>query len=153
MKIMDYIKEEGVISDLQAVDKSSALKELSRVLVKPGQSPLAEEITEAVLYREKLGSTGIGEGIAIPHGRLKRLEDFIVSFGRSIKGIDFDSIDYKPAHLFFLVMGPENSAVKYLKLLDRIVTILKDASFKKRLMKARSQRELFQLIAEEDEKY
>src|SRR5512139_3832854 len=105
MKITDYLKEDGVIPDLQGMDKLSVLKELSRVLVKPYQSPLAEEITQAVLNREKLSPTGIGEGIAIPHGRLKRLEDFIVSFGRSIKGIDFDSIDYKPAHLFFLVMG------------------------------------------------
>ena len=153
MKIMDYLKEDGVISDLQGIDKLSVLKELSRVLVKPYQSRSAEEITEAVLSREKLESTGIGEGIAIPHGRLQRLEDFIVSFGRSINGIDFNSIDEKPTHLFFLVMGPANSAVNNLKLLGRIVTILKDASFKKRLMEARSQRELFQLIAEEDEKY
>ena len=153
MKIMDYIKEDGVILDLQAIDKLSVLKELSRVLVKPDQSPLTEEITEAVLSREKLGSTGIGQGIAIPHGRLKRSKDFIVSFGRSIKGIDFDSIDGKPTHLFFLVMAPENSAVNNLKILGRIVTILKDDSFKKRLMEARSRGELFQLIAEEDEKY
>ena len=153
MKIMDYLKKDGVISDLQGIDKLSVLKELSRVLVKPYQSPLAEEITEAVLSREKLESSGIEEGIAIPHGRLKTLEDFIVSFGRSIKGIDFDSVDHKPTHLFFLVMAPENSAVNNLKLLGRIVTILKNESFKKRLMEARSQRELFQLIAEEDEKY
>jgi PTS system nitrogen regulatory IIA component len=153
IKIMDYLKEDGVISDLQGIDKLSVLKELSRVIVKPYQSPLAEEITEAVLNREKLESTGVGEGIAIPHGRLKGLEDFIVSFGRSIKGIDFDSIDHKPTHLFFLVMAPENSVANNLKLLGRIVTILKNDSFKKRLMKVRSQRELFQLIAEEDEKY
>ena len=153
MKIMDYLKEDGVISDLQGIDKLSVLKELSRVLVKPYQSLLAEEITEAVLNREKLESTGIGEGIAIPHGRLKRWKDFIVSFGRSIKGIDFDSIDNQPTHLFFLVIAPENSAVNNLKILGRIVTILKDDSFKKRLMEARSRGELFQLIAEEDEKY
>ena len=152
MKITDYLKEGGVIPDLQGMDKLSVLKELSLVLVRPYQSPLAEEITEAVLLREKLGSTGIGEGIAIPHGRLKSFREFIVSFGRSIKGIDFDSMDHQPTHLFFLVMAPENSAVDNLKLLGRFVTILKNASFKKRLMKARSQEELFQLIAEEDEK-
>jgi PTS system nitrogen regulatory IIA component len=152
MKIMDYLTEDGVILDLQGIDKLSVLMELSRVVVKPYQSPLDEEITEAVLNREKLESTGIGEGIAIPHGRLETLEDFIVSFGRSIKGIDFNSIDHKPTHLF-LVMGPENSAVNNLKLLGRIATILKNVSFKKQLMKARSQREIFQLIAEEDEKY
>ena len=84
---------------------------------------------------------------------LKGLKDFVLSFGRSTKGIDFDSIDHKPTHLFFLVMAPENSAVNNLKLLSRIVTLLKDTSFKKRLMEARSPKELFQIISEEDEKY
>ena len=153
MKITDYLKEDGVISDLQGIDKLSVLKELSRVLVKPYQLPLAEEITKAVVDREKLQSTGIGEGIAIPHGRLKKLGDIIVSFGRSIQGIDFASVDGKTTHLFFLVVAPENSTGNDLKLLGRIVTVLKNDSFKKRLMKARSQGELFQLIAEEDEKY
>ncbi len=153
MKIMDYIKEEGVISDLQAIDKLSVLKELTRVLIKFYPSPLSEEIIQAVLDRERLGSTGIGEGIAIPHGQLKKLEDFMVSFGRSIKGVNFDSIDQKPAHLFFLVIGPENSEVNNLKLLSRIATILKNGSFRRQLMKAHSQRELFQLISEEDERY
>ncbi len=153
MKIIDYIKEDGMISDLQAIDKLSVLKELARVLIKPSQSPSAEEIVQAVLNRERLGSTGVGEGIAIPHGQLKKVEDFIVSFGRSIKGVNFDSIDQKPAHLFFLVIGPENSEVKNLKLLSRIATILRNGSFRGHLMKARSQRELFQLITEEDERY
>lgn len=153
MRIMDYIKEEGVISDLQATDKLSVLKELTRVLIKPYPSRLAEEIIQAVLNRERLGSTGIGEGVAIPHGQHKRLEDFIVSFGRSIKGVNFDSIDQKPTHLFFLVIGPENSEVNNLKLLSRVATLLKNTSFREQLMKAHSQRELFQLITEEDEKY
>ena len=84
---------------------------------------------------------------------MKKLRDFVLCFGRSIKGVDFDSIDHKPTRLFFLVMAPENSAVNNLKLLSRLVTLLKDASFKKRLMEAPSQSELFQIISEEDEKY
>ncbi|MCJ7748178.1 MAG: PTS sugar transporter subunit IIA [Desulfobacterales bacterium] len=153
MKIMDYLKEEWVIPDLQGTDKRSILKELSSVLVKPCQVASVEELLQVLLDREKLGSTGIGEGIAIPHGRLKKLKKFFISFGRSIKGVDFDSIDRNPSRLFFLVMAPENSAVDNLKLLSRIVTLLKDASFKKRLMEVSSQKELFQIISEEDEKY
>jgi PTS system nitrogen regulatory IIA component len=153
MKIMDYLKEEWVISDLKGTDKPSILRELSNVLVKPCQVASVEELLQVLLDREKLGSTGIGEGIAIPHGRLKKLKNFFVSFGRSLKGVDFDSIDQKPSHLFFLVIAPENSAVDNLKLLGRIVTLLKEPSFKKRLMEAPSQRELFQVISEEDEKY
>ena len=153
MKIMDYLSEEWVIPDLQGTDKSSILKELSSVLVKPCQVPSVEELLQVLLDREKLGSTGIGEGIAIPHGRLKKLKNFFISFGRSLRGVDFDSIDRKPSHLFFLVIAPENSAVDNLKLLSRIVTLLKEPSLKKRLMEVHSQKGLFQIISEEDEKY
>ncbi len=153
VKIIDYLKEERVIPELQGTDKRSVLKELSGLLVEPCQVASAEELLQVLLDREKLGSTGIGEGIAIPHGRLKKLKNFLVSFGRSMKGVDFDSIDRKPSQLFFLVMAPENSAVDNLKLLGRIVTLLKDPSFKRRLMGAPSQKELFQIISEEDEKY
>jgi len=153
MKIMDYLNEEWVIPNLQGTDKPSILKELSSLLVKPCQVTSVEELLQVLLDREKLGSTGIGEGIAIPHGRLKKLKKFFISFGRSLKGVDFDSIDQKPSQLFFLVMAPENSAVDNLKLLSRIVTLLKEPSFKKRLMEAPSQKDLFQIIAEEDEKY
>ena len=153
MKIMDYLEEDRVISDLKGTDKPSILRELSNVLVKPCQVDSVEELLQVLLEREKLGSTGIGEGIAIPHGRLKKLKKFFISFGRSIKGVDFDSIDRNPSRLFFLVMAPENSAVDNLKLLSRIVTLLKDTSFKKRLVEASSQKELFRIISEEDEKY
>jgi PTS system nitrogen regulatory IIA component len=153
MKMMDYLSEEWVIPDLKGEDKPSILKELSGVLVKPCQVTSVEELLPVLLDREKLGSTGIGEGIAIPHGRLKKLKKFFISFGRSLKGVDFDSIDQKPSQLFFLVMAPESSAVDNLKLLGRIVTLLKEPSFKKRLMEASSQKELFQIIAEEDERY
>jgi PTS system nitrogen regulatory IIA component len=153
MKIMDYLHEEWVIADLQGLDKPSILKELSNVLVKPCKVTSVEELLQVLLDREKLGSTGIGEGIAIPHGRLKKLKKFFISFGRSVKGVDFDSIDRKPSQLFFLVMAPENSAVDNLKLLSRIVTLLKEPSFKKRLMEAPSRKELVRVIAEEDEKY
>jgi len=153
MKILNYFKEEWIIPDLQGTDKHSVLRELSDLLVKPCQVASGGEILQVLLEREKLGSTGIGEGIAIPHGRLKKLKTFFISFGRSIKGVDFDSIDHHPSQLFFLVMAPENSAVDNLKLLGRIVTLLKDPSFKKRLMGAQTRGELFQIISEEDEKY
>jgi PTS system nitrogen regulatory IIA component len=153
MKIMDYLSEEWVIPELQGIDKPSVLRELSSVLVKPCRVTSVEELLQVLFDREKLESTGIGEGIAIPHGRLKKLEKFFVSFGRSLKGVNFDSIDRKPSQLFFLVMAPENSAVDNLKLLGRIVTLLKEPSFKRRLMEAPSRKELFQALSEEDEKY
>jgi PTS system nitrogen regulatory IIA component len=153
MKILDYLKQEWIVADLQGNDKSSVLRELASVLVKPCQVGSLEDLLQVLLEREKMESTGIGDGIAIPHGRLKKLKEFYISFGRSAKGIDFDSIDGKPSHLFFLVLAPENSAVNNLNLLGRIVTLLKDPSFRKQLMEARSQEALFRSISEEDEKY
>src|SRR4030067_2900765 len=153
MKILDYLQEHWVIPDLKGADKQSVLKELSEVLVKPCQAASSDELLQVLLEREKLGSTGIGDGIAIPHGRLKKVKDFYISFGRSTRGIDFDAIDHKPSQLFFLVMAPENSAVDNLKLLSRIITLLKEPSFKKRLIEGHSQKELFQIIAEGDEEY
>jgi len=153
MKILDYLKEEWVLPDLQGTDKASVLRELSKDLVKPSQAVSADELLRVLLEREKLESTGIAEGVAIPHGRLKRLKDFVIAFGRSVEGVNFDSIDGKATHLFFIVLAPEDSAVNNLKLLGRIATLLKDPSFKKRLMEAKSRHEVFQSISEEDEKY
>lgn len=153
MKLLNYLKEEWVIQELSGTDKPSVLKDLSGVLVKPCGATSPEELVQILLEREKLGSTGIGEGVAIPHGRLKRLKHFFISFGRSTRGIDFDSIDQKPCHLFFTVMAPENSAVENLNLLGRIARLLKDPSFKKKLMGAKTQKEIFQIISEEDERY
>jgi len=152
-RIMNYLHEDRVISELQGTDKLSVVEELSRVLMKSCQVASYEEIVRVILDREKLQSTGIGDGIALPHGRLKGLKDFVLSFGRSSKGVDFDSSDHKPTHLFFIVVAPENLAANNLGLLSRIVTLLKNTSFRKRLMEARSREELFQRISEEDEKY
>jgi len=153
MKITDYLKEEWVIPELQGSDKRSVLKELCNVLVKPCEVSSSDDLLQVLLDREKLGSTGIGEGIAIPHGRHKKLKRFFVSFGRSKKGVDFDSIDHKPCQLFFLVMAPENSAIDNLNLLGRIAKLMKDPSFKKRLLSAKTREEIFKIISEEDEKY
>ena len=153
MKIAPYIAEDRVISELQGTDKLSGLRELSQLLAKACRVASAETIAQILLDREKMTSTGIGEGVAIPHGRVKGLKDFILCFAHSTKGIDFDSGDQKPAHLFFSVLAPENSAAANLHLLSRIVTLLKDHSFKKRLLEARSPKELFQIICDEDEKY
>jgi len=153
MKLLDYLREEWVVSELKGSDKVSILNELSEVLAKPCGATSPRELVEVLLEREKLESTGIGDGVAIPHGRLKRLKQFFISFGRSSRGVNFDSIDQKPCQIFFMVMAPENSAVENLNLLGRIAKLLKDSSFKKRLLGAKTQREIFQIISEEDEKY
>ncbi len=153
MKLLDFLKEEWILPELSGTDKPSILRELSDLLAQASGATTSEELFQVLLERERLGSTGIGEGVAIPHGRLRGLKQFIISFGRSLQGVDFDSIDQKPCQLFFMVVAPENSAVANLNLLGRISKLLKDASFRKKLMGAKTRREIFEIIKEEDEKY
>ncbi len=153
MKITDILDESSIIQDLRSTTKKGILEELSSVLVERGKLPDRDEVVEVLLEREKLGSTGIGDGIAIPHGKMKGIKELVTSFGRSIAGVDFESIDNKPTHLFFLLVAPENSAGIHLKALARISRLLKDSSFRKRLMEAKDRGDLFRVIAEEDEKF
>jgi PTS system nitrogen regulatory IIA component len=153
MRITDILNEASVFQDLRSSTKKGVLEELSTVLVQEGKLPDRDKAVEVLLEREKLGSTGIGDGIAIPHGKMKGIKELVASFGRSIQGIDFESIDNKPTHLFFLLVAPENSAGVHLKALARISRLLKDSRFRNRLMEAEDSRSLFQIIVEEDEKF
>jgi PTS system nitrogen regulatory IIA component len=153
MKITDILDEASVIQDLSSTSKKGILEELSNVLVERGKLPDRDKVVEVLLEREKLGSTGIGDGIAIPHGKMKGIKGLVTSFGRSIKGVNFESIDNKPTHLFFLLVAPENSAGVHLKALARISRLLKDSGFRNRLMEASDRQDLFRIIAEEDEKF
>jgi PTS system nitrogen regulatory IIA component len=153
MKITDILDEVSIIHDLSSTNKKGVLEELSNILVESGKLPDRDKVVEVLLEREKLGSTGIGDGIAIPHGKMKGIKELVTSFGRSIKGVNFESIDSKPTHLFFLLVAPENSAGIHLKALARISRLLKDSSFRNRLMEARDRQDLFRVITEEDEKF
>ena len=153
MKITDILDEASIIQDLRSTSKKGVLEELSNVLIQGGKLPDRDKVVEVLLEREKLGSTGISDGIAIPHGKMKGIKALVISFGRSIKGVNFESIDNKPTHLFFLLVAPENSAGIHLKALARISRLLKDPSFRNRLMEARDRQDLFWIIAEEDEKF
>jgi len=119
-----------------------------------GQANLNKEaLVEVLLERERLGSTGIGDGIAIPHGKIQDLDELILSFGRSAQGIEFDSMDGRPTHLFFLLIAPENSAGIHLRALAKISRLLKSAHFRQRLLEAGTVEELFLVIQEEDKEF
>ena len=146
MNITDILKKEFVIENLESRTKREVLTELSEIFLRGNIKVDYDTMVEVLLEREKLGSTGIGGGIAIPHGKLAGLENLVVSFGRSNDGIDFDSMDGKPVHIFFLLMAPENSAGQHLKVLAKISRMLKDNSFKTDLMKAASVDDLYRTI-------
>ncbi len=149
---MDVIDPDLISADLKAGNKREALEELARMVArKEGLDittlvPILEE-------REKLGSTAVGDGFAIPHGKLRGLRRLVASFGRSVEGIDFDSIDGQPTHLFFLLMAPENTAGMHLKTLARISRLLKDRKIRARLMDCATAQDIYRVMREEDEKF
>ena len=153
MRISEILNKDLLIPNLQSTNKKGVLEELAAALVGQRKLDDLDQVVEVLLDREKLGSTGIGDGIAIPHGKVRDLKGVVASFGRSRDGIDFESIDQKPAHLFFLLVAPENSAGVHLKALARISRLLKDPSFRQRLMEAETREDLFRIISEEDEQY
>ncbi|MBW1896644.1 MAG: PTS sugar transporter subunit IIA [Deltaproteobacteria bacterium] len=149
MKILDILKEETIISELTATDKKGVLQELTGPVAQVS-GVNQDEMVRVLLDRERLGSTGIGTGVAIPHGKLRSLDSLLVGFGRSRKGIGFDAIDGRPAHLFFLLMAPENSTGDHLRMLARISRLLKDSALRQSLMDAAGPHELYTLIENED---
>jgi PTS system nitrogen regulatory IIA component len=152
MKIMDIIDIDLINADLKAHNKAEVLRELADMVAKKEGLEIGALIP-VLEEREKLGSTGIGEGVAIPHGKLKGLKKLVASFGKSGKGVDFESIDGKPAHLFFLLMAPENTAGMHLKALARISRLLKDTKFRERLQDSKTTQEVYKVLQEEDEKF
>jgi nitrogen PTS system EIIA component len=151
MKIIDMLKPEYILEALKSDKKRDVLLELSAPFLKKYPKLNPEVTLSALMDREKLGSTGIGEGIAIPHGKLAGLEDLVVCFGRSVSGIDFNAMDGKPVYLFFLLLAPENSAGQHLKTLAKISKMLKDSRFRAKLIEAKSREDIFRIIAQQDD--
>ena len=152
MKILDVLSKEAINVDMQARDKKGILDELvAPVAAAAGENQ--EKLVKVLLERERLGSTGIGGGIGIPHGKLKNLQSLILGFGLSRQGVDFESMDGRPTHIFFLLLTPENSAGMHLKLLARISRMLKNTDFKERLMQSQTAEEILAAVAEEDEDF
>jgi PTS system nitrogen regulatory IIA component len=153
MKIFDLLAPERIMPALQATNKRGVLEELSKTLIEGSNGLSLQTVMEVLLDRERLGSTGIGDNIAIPHGKIAQLTELKLSFGRSLKGVDFDSMDGKPSHLFFLLLAPADSAGLHLKALAKISRMLMSQSFRDNLMKAPGVEEIYRLIAERDAEF
>jgi len=152
MKIVEFLRPDCVIDNLTGRTGQAVLAELCRPIAAV-QRVDAQRLVDTLLDREKLGSTGIGEGVAIPHGKMPGLPGLVASFGRSTAGVDFRAIDGRPTHLFFTLFAPENSAGAHLKALARISRIFKNPSFRDAILKAASADEVYRLIEVEDAKY
>lgn len=151
MKILDILDKQMIIPQLASTSKEGVLRELIRVIAHVEKQVDENRLMEILLERESLGSTGIGEGVAIPHGKSKDVKRLLASFGRSLAGMDFQAMDGKPTHLFFLLVAPENSKGTHLKALARISRLMKDNVFRKRLMEVSSGEEIYSLFSAADE--
>ncbi|MGH7930146.1 MAG: PTS sugar transporter subunit IIA [Candidatus Binatia bacterium] len=152
MKITDFLSAEAIIPDLTGRDKQAVLNELAEKFPVADGALSAKRVLEVLAEREKISTTAIGDGVAIPHGKLASVNRVHAVFARSTAGVDFASLDGEPTHLFFTLIAPEDGAADHLKALARISRLLKDAAFRGRLMKAKSGPELFDIIVSEDQK-
>jgi len=153
MKILDILASESLVApSLTGTTKTAVLRELAEHLARQQGGIDAGRLVEVLWERERLGSTAIGDGIAIPHGKLPGLKGVIGAFGRHVAGVDFDSLDGSPTHLFFLLVAPEDSVGQHLKALARVSRLLKDRAFRDKLIAAPDGAAIFGLIREEDEK-
>lgn len=153
MRIVDLISRNRIIPELVATDKQAILAELAAHLAETEPTVTKDELERVLVDRESLASTAIGQGVAIPHGKLPQVSEIVACLGRAKNGVDFDSVDGKPTYLFFVMVAPENSSGAHLKALARISRVFKDEDFKQRLMVAGGADDMLELIDREDQKY
>ncbi|MDD2752564.1 MAG: PTS sugar transporter subunit IIA [Candidatus Omnitrophica bacterium] len=154
MKIMDFLSKDAIIPDIRASKKDEVIKELVDVLINANEIDKRHrnKIIEALLARESLGSTAIGQGVAIPHAKSDSATKLVAAFGLSKKGVDFDSLDGEPAYIFFLLLAPQDSAGPHLKALARISRLLKDKYFRDSLRSSQDSKAIVKIISQEDDK-
>ncbi|MDP8254990.1 MAG: PTS sugar transporter subunit IIA [Candidatus Alcyoniella australis] len=150
MKIAEILAAESVCADLNARGKVEVLKELIQLVAQAHRSINREEYLTILMERERLGSTGVGDGVAIPHGKVRGGNQVIAAFGRSKTGVDFDAIDDKKSHLFLLLMAPDNSAGLHLKALAKVSRMLKRAETRQALMETADADEIYRILTSED---
>ena len=155
MKISDILKQPLIVADLRATNKEGVLRELTEHLCTQAHDVRCnvDEVLTALVNRERLGSTGVGEGVAIPHAKIPGLKSLVACFGRTLAGVPFDAIDAQPVRLIFVLLVPENSAGAHLKALARISRLLKNREFRDRLLELNAAAPLFRTFIEEDEKH
>jgi PTS system nitrogen regulatory IIA component len=153
MKIADVLERKTIITNLEAKSKPEVIEELAERISSVFTNINQERLVEVLMEREKLCSTAVDSGVAIPHAKLSGISNIIAGFGRSAEGIDFDSLDAKKTHLFIVVIAPENSTGSHIQLLARISKIFRNPELRAEIMECESQDDIFEAIIREDEKY
>ena len=152
MKIADFIRPELVMAELTAGDKPALIEEMARHFAAHVPGFDGPTLARALMERERLASTAIDQGVAIPHAKLKNIPQLIGCVGRKRAGVDFESMDGQPTFLFFVLVAPENATGVHLKALARISRLFRNPLFRQRLMEAPDAAALYQTIVDEDAK-
>lgn len=154
MKIMEFLSSKAILPEIKSSKKIDVINELVNALVASGDidKKNSAKVIEALMARETLGSTAIGQGVAIPHAKSDSVTKLVAAFGLCKKGVDFDSLDGEPAYIFFLLLAPQDSAGPHLKALARISRLLKDKYFRDSLRASSDADSIVKIISEEDEK-
>lgn len=152
MKITEFLNKEGIKIGLSSTEKEDALKELVELLGSVKELGDKKGILKSLVEREGLGSTGIGQGIAIPHGKTDRVDELVAVLGISQKGVNFEALDGEPVYIFFLLVAPKDTAGPHLKALAQISRLLRDSYFCELMRRCKSADEVFELIRKEEEK-
>ncbi len=154
MKLMDFLSEQSIAADIKSTKKEDVLRELVDLLINSGEldKSFRSKVIDGLLERESLGSTAIGQGIAIPHAKTDCVSKLVGAFALSKKGIDFDSLDGEPVYIFFLLLAAQDSAGPHLKALARISRLFKDKYFRDNLRNCTNEKDIIKVISQEDEK-
>ena len=154
MQIMDFLSKKAILTDIKSTSKEEVIKEMVDFLIESSdvEKRNRNKLIDALLSREALGSTAIGQGIAIPHAKCDCVDKLVAAFGLSKKGVDFDSLDGELAYIFFLLIAPQDSAGPHLKALARISRLLKDKYFRDTLRTCMDEKSVIKVITQEDEK-
>ena len=147
MQLVEYLEEDYILPDLKSKSKTDVLKELLTPLSNNDPDFSYEKSHKILMERESLGSTGIGDGVAIPHGKMEDLEDIKLIVGRSFDGVDFAAIDNKPCYIFFLVLAPEQVAGLHLRILAQISRMVKDPEFRQTFMEVEGAKGIWDLLS------
>jgi len=150
VKIAEFLNKENCVASLRSDDKEGALRELASVIASNGDGVDADTAFNAIMEREKLGSTGIGNHIAIPHAKISGVDSLITAFGKSEKGIEYHAMDDKPVRWIFMLLASENSTGTHLKALARISRLFKSERFKEKIETATTPEDIYNLVEEED---
>ena len=153
MKIDEILKKESVIADLLGDNKVEVIKEMTQCLKKNNFIKNDQALFETLMEREKLGSTGIGENVAIPHGKSDEVSEIITVLARSKNGVEFESLDEKPVHFVCMVIAPKNSTGQHLKVLARISRIFKNQGLREDILNAGNSDSIYSILIHEDSKF